>query len=356
MNNDYSQDLQKQVIAAASTDSTLRIQAGNSKAFLGNQTAPQPNGILDLSLHHGIVSYEPVELVVTARAGTPLKELEHVLAEQGQMLPFEPPHFGEKATLGGTIACGLSGPRRPFFGSARDYVLGVKLINGKGEILQFGGQVMKNVAGYDCSRLMTGAMGTLGVLLEISLKVLPIPACERTLVKTVNSKTALKTMNELAGQSLPISAACYDGQQLFYRLSGPKVAVESAASNIGGDQFDQGENFWQQLKEHQHPFFNKSLPLWRLSLPATAALIDLPGQWFIDWAGAQRWLSCDENPEKIRRLAQEHGGHATLYRNGDKETACFQPLNKSIMHLQQRLKQAFDPKGIFNPGRLYAEL
>ncbi|MCW9025291.1 MAG: glycolate oxidase subunit GlcE [Gammaproteobacteria bacterium] len=356
MSRDISDSLQEQVLAAANAGTPLTIHGGSSKAFLGNTSSCDTATLLDVSPHSGIISYEPVELVVTARAGTPLKELEQALAAQGQMLPFEPPHYGDNATLGGTIACGLSGPRRPFAGSARDYVLGVKLINGRGEILQFGGQVMKNVAGYDCSRLMAGAMGTLGVLLEISLKVLPIPAAEQTLVKTLDASRALKTMNELAGQSSPLSAISYDGQQLYLRLCGTETAVASAAKCLGGEKLDKDTDFWNRIKEHRHAFFQHPLPLWRLSVPATAPLLDLPGQWFIDWAGAQRWLITDSKAERIRQLVSEQGGHATAFRNATNETDRFQTPEAGVMLLHTRLKQAFDPKGIFNPGRLYADL
>jgi len=353
MNQDLSQQLQQQVVAASQKGTPLQIQGGGSKDFLGHISEATP---LAVSGHQGIVSYDPVELVITARAGTPLRELEQTLADAGQILPFEPPHFGPNATLGGTIAGGLSGPARPFGGSARDYVLGVKLINGRGEILNFGGQVMKNVAGYDCSRLMAGAMGTLGVLLEISLKVLPKQAAETTLIQQSPFAQALDMMNRWSGKSLPLSAACYDGDHLYLRLSGAKTSVESARQLIGGEPHHDSDTFWQSVKEHQHPFFQSDLPLWRLSLPAETAPIDLSGGWFIDWCGAQRWLLSEAEPELVREKASAAGGHATLFHRGAVATEIFQRPASGVMQLHRRLKQAFDPAGILNPGRLYADL
>ena len=355
MNQEISEPLQQHVLHAIKTRQALQIQGGGSKHFIGQ---PTDATLLDVSGHRGIVSYDPVELVITARAGTPLRELEQTLHEANQILPFEPPHFGWGATLGGTIACGLSGPARSFSGSARDYVLGVKVINGRGEILNFGGQVMKNVAGYDCSRLMAGAMGTLGVMLEISLKVLPKQAAEVTLINQTSLSLALKMMNHWAGKSLPLSAACYDGKNCYLRLSGARTAVKSARQLIGGEQHSDSNAFWQTIKEHQHPFFQSSRPLWRLSLPAERPAIDLPGEWLIDWCGAQRWLLSDSSAEVIREQAQQAGGHATLFRRGANETTTetFQRPTDGVMQLHRRLKQAFDPTGIFNPGRLFPNL
>ncbi len=353
MNQEISQQLQQQVIEAAHNRESLQLVGSNSKKFLGAIADVTP---LEASGHRGIVSYDPVELVVTARAGTPLHELEQVLAEANQMLPFEPPHFGPNATLGGTIACGLSGPSRPFSGAARDYVLGVKLINGRGEILNFGGQVMKNVAGYDCSRLMAGAMGTLGLLLEISLKVLPKQATEITLIHPAPVTEALEIMNHWSGKSLPLSAACHDGENLYLRLSGAKTAVASAHQLMGYAPQPDSPLFWQDLKEQRLPFFQSTLPLWRLSLPGASAHLNISGQWLIDWCGAQRWLLCDSPPALIREQAQAAGGHATLFRRGADEIDIFHPPEKGVMLLHRNLKQAFDPLGIFNPGRLYPGL
>ncbi len=354
MNQDISQTLQQQILSALETGSQLQIQGGGSKHFLGHISKSTP---LQVSAHQGIISYDPVELVVTARAGTRLSELENTLAEQNQMLPFEPPHFGPLATLGGTIACGLAGPSRSFSGSARDYVLGVKMINGKGEILNFGGQVMKNVAGYDCSRLMAGAMGTLGVLLEVSLKVLPKPAAEITLVQSKTPEQAIDAMNHWSGKSLPLSAGCYVNGQLYLRLNGAKTAVDGAHKVIGGELLNDSAEFWTSIKEHQHTFFQSTLPLWRLSVPAKTPVLTLSGENLIDWCGAQRWLFSDHDADHIRKDISELGGHATLFRRQSELMAdTYQLPDTNIMQLHQRLKLAFDPAGIFNPGRLYPGL
>ncbi len=353
MNQDISTNLQQQILAAYKHTTPLQIRGGDSKLFLGNISPATP---LDVSAHCGIVNYDPVELVITARAGTSLQKLEEALSAHKQMLPFEPPHFGKNATLGGTIACGLAGPSRPFSGSARDYVLGITLINGKGDILRFGGQVMKNVAGYDCSRLMAGAMGTLGVILEVSLKVLPRQAAEVTLVQDMDTAQALSVMNSWAGKALPLTAGCHDGQRLYLRLSGAQTAVDSAQRLIGGTLLNNADTFWQSVKEHQHPFFQTQHPLWRLSLPEGTPELDVESQCFIDWCGAQRWLISNKSPEEIRSIAHALGGHATLFRKAQLNSETFHPPEKGVMQLHRSLKQAFDPAGILNPNRLYLGL
>jgi len=272
------------------------------------------------------------------------------------MLAFEPPYFGNGATLGGVVACGLSGPRRPYVGSVRDFILGVKCLTGKGEILTFGGQVMKNVAGYDVSRLMTGALGTLGVLLEISIKVLPVPEYEVSLTKTKDFPSALYDMNTWAGQSLSLSAACYDGQHLHIRLSGKRSAVHAAMKQLNMDDHPEGLRYWQDLREHRLDFFkNITDVLWRISVPSTADALDLYGEWFIDWGGAQRWLKSSESMEKVRSVAEQAGGHATLFRGGNRNGEVFHPLSPGIKTLHTRLKQAFDPEIILNKGHMYRE-
>lgn len=351
---DHSDSLREAVIRAADQKTLLDIQGGGSKRFYGREPQGQP---LDVTGHRGVVSYEPSELVITARAGTPLSQLRSTLTEGGQMLGFEPPSFGGSATVGGAVACGLSGPRRPYAGSARDLVLGIRMLNGKGEILKFGGQVMKNVAGYDVSRLMTGALGTLGVILDVSLKVLPRPALEATLVQQLPVERALETMNRWAGQPLPISATCHDGQTLFIRLSGAAPAVEKAAGQLGGERLgpEESASFWISLREQTHEFFADATPLWRLSLPAAAPMPRLPGNWLLEWGGAQRWLRSVASAEDIRKEAVAAGGYATLFRGGDRRGLVFQPLDPVLLRLHRNLKQAFDPRGIFNPGRMYPE-
>ena len=349
--SDLTRELQEQVRRALSGKQPLELRGGGTKAFYGGVPAGAP---LELKEHAGVVNYEPRELVLTARAGTPLAEVEALLAEQGQMLPFEPPAFGEGATLGGTIASGLSGSRRPWAGSARDFVLGVRMINGRGEVLHFGGEVMKNVAGYDVSRLMCGAMGTLGLLLEISLKVLPRPEEEITLVQVREAQEALQLMNGWAGKPLPLSAASFDGLYLHLRLSGTPAAVAAGRARLGGEVLEQGNAFWRELDEQRHAFFQGDRPLWRLSLPSTTPWFELPGKQLIDWGGAQRWLVTDAPASRVRRAVDARGGSATLFRGGDRSRP-FHPLPEGLLQLHRRIKAAFDPEGIFNPGRLYAE-
>lgn len=353
MSTDISGQLAETVQTAAHGGSAVNIVGSGTKKFYGRLTDGQT---LDVGAHQGIVSYEPTELVITARAGTRLSEVEAALAEKNQMLAFEPPYFGENATLGGSIACGFSGPRRPFVGAARDFVLGTKILNGKGEILSFGGQVMKNVAGYDVSRLVTGSLGTLAVLLEISLKVLPKPERETTVTFQMGAQEALKSMSDWAGQPIPLSGAAHDGNTLYIRLAGSASAVEAARKRLGGDIVDSGADFWRDLREHRLNFFAGNAPLWRLSVAPVTPIMSIPGDWLYDWGGAQRWLKSDAPPYTIFQAADEAGGHATLFRGGNRSGEVFQPLAPELTVLHRNLKQAFDPRGIFNIGRIYAEL
>jgi glycolate oxidase FAD binding subunit len=361
VSNDLTGELQERVRAAAETSAPLRLEGHGTKSLLGRAVEGET---LALSGHAGILNYQPKELVVTARCGTPLREIEAVLAEQGQMLPFEPPHFdaaagGADATLGGTIACGLSGPARPYAGSARDLVLGTRVLTGRAEVLRFGGEVMKNVAGYDLSRLMTGAFGTLGILLDVSIKVLPIPPTTRTLAQTCSMAEGIERMTRWAAQPLPVSGTCFDGQRLWVRLSGNHGGVSAAAERIGGETIDAAEAliFWRdQVRDQHHPFFSGDQPLWRLSLPPATAPLVLPGAQLIEWGGAQRWLRSDAPADVIRTEVAAAGGHATLFRGGDRRSDVFHPLPVGLMALHREMKRAFDPKGILNPGRLYATL
>ncbi len=346
------QQFQQQIQEAYSAETPLCIQGGGSKAFYGRKIKAEK---LDVSANSGVISYEPTELVITVRAGTTISEINKVLATHNQILAFEPPCFATSATAGGMVACGLSGPRRPYVGAVRDFVLGLKCLNGKAEILNFGGQVMKNVAGYDVSRLMTGAIGTLGVLLEISLKVLPKPDYELTLKGESDINTAIKLMNKWAGQSFPITAASFHNDNIFIRLSGHKSAVLAASSQFSLTEYSDGGNYWESLREHKNDFFSDDDNLWRLSVPSTAEKIDLTGQWLTEWGGAQRWLKTSEPIDQIRNVVSEVGGHATLFRGGDREGDIFQPLSSGIEQLHVALKNAFDPKRILNRGRLYKE-
>lgn len=347
---DLSDALQERVAVAFEGGMPLAIRGGGTKSFLGH---PVDGAFLNVDSHRGIVAYQPSELVLTARAGTPLAEIESVLAESGQMLPFEPPHFGPEATLGGAVAGGLSGPRRPYAGAVRDLVLGVRMLNGRGETLRFGGEVMKNVAGYDVSRLMAGAMGTLGVLLEISLKVLPRPAEETTVVHESQADEAIRLCNELAGRPLPVTGAYWEAGLLYIRLSGASDAVASARETIGGETLDDTE-FWHRVREHQTPLLAGVRRLWRLSVPPATPPLELSGDTAIDWGGAQRWLASDAGAKTIRDATAAAGGHATLFR-GDGAPR-FHPLPESLMAMHKRVKLALDPGGILNPGRLYPDL
>ncbi|KSQ24977.1 glycolate oxidase subunit GlcE [Pseudomonas aeruginosa] len=346
--HDASAALLEQVNHALDERVALRIQGGNSKAFLGR---PVSGEVLDTRAHRGIVSYDPTELVLTARAGTPLGEIEAALDAAGQMLPCEPPHLGIGATLGGVVAAGLSGPRRPWAGSVRDYVLGTRVITGHGKLLRFGGEVMKNVAGYDLSRLLAGSFGCLGVLTEVSLKVLPKPRQCVSLRLEMDVHQALGELAEWGQQPIPISAACYDGQALHLRLEGGEGSVLSARLRLGGEEIDSG--YWQDLCEQRLAFFEGPAPLWRLSLPNNTAPLALPGEQFIDWGGTQRWLKSDADAALIRHTVAEVGGHATRYGAGDDP---FPPLAAPLLRYHQSLKRQLDPQGIFNPGRMYAEV
>ncbi|HNQ05175.1 MAG TPA: glycolate oxidase subunit GlcE [Thiobacillaceae bacterium] len=349
---DCALDIRDQVRAALADRTPLAIRAGGSKAFYGCKLAGEP---LDVKGHAGIVDHAPTELVVTARCGTPLAELEAALAEQGQMLPCEPPQFSASATVGGMVAAGLSGPRRPWGGAVRDAVLGVKLLTGRGEILKFGGQVMKNVAGYDVSRLLAGSLGNLGVVLEVSLKVLPRPAKEITLVQEADAQTALARLTAWQGKPWPLSASLHDGERLWVRLSGAHAGVNAAREALGGEEVAD-LSVWTLVREQGLPFFQTDGPLWRLSVPPATPGMDLPGTWLTEWGGAQRWLRSDAPATRIHAATTAVGGHATLFRGHDGQTEVFQPLSSPLMALHQRLKAGFDPAGILNRGVLYQGL
>ena len=351
--NDISKELQNQVQQAIADKTPLSITAGNSKNFYGNPLAATA---LDVSRHSGIINYEPTELVITLRAGSNLKQIEQTLAAQKQMFGFEPPAYGKSATIGGTIACNLSGPRRAFSGAARDFLLGCKIINGKGEILHFGGEVMKNVAGYDVSRLMCGAMGTLGVLLELSIKVLPKPETELTLIHEMKINQSLNKVHQLNRSALPISATSFDDNNLYIRLSGSQGAVSAAAKLIGGDEDEYGDNYWFKLKEQQLEFFKQDSNLWRLSLASNATDLNLSGKTLYECNGALRWLVSDENESVIREAVTKQGGHAICYRPHNKADNIFQPLDTGLLKLHRQIKNAFDPSSIFNPGKMYTEI
>ena len=348
-------DIVSVIKAAHDGHAPLRIRGAGSKDFYGGMLAGE---VLDVSGYKGIVAYEPTELYVTAKCGTPLAEIEAALAAKGQMLAFEPPHFGG-ATLGGCVAAGLSGPRRHQAGAVRDFMLGARLIDGTGQVLDFGGQVMKNVAGYDVSRLLAGSLGTLGLIAEVTLKILPRPMAEQTLVFDMNENEVVARLNQWGGQPLPISASFWHDGRLWLRLSGARAAVAAARGKLGGAVAVDPEKHWISVREQTHPAF-AAQPLWRLALPSTAASPGLDNLRAIEWGGALRWYAGEpgERHEAVRGAAARLGGYAVLYRAPESSRClegAFAPLAPALLALHRRLKKSFDPRGILNPGRLYAE-
>lgn len=365
---DISEQLVDQVNAVLSNQTSLRIQGNNTKAQLGRRDTDNPaeeGEIISLSQHKGVVQYEPVELILTARAGTTLGEIDKVLAEHNQMLACDPRRFNSKATIAGSLASNQSGNARPWLGSLRDHVLGIKLINGKGEHLQFGGQVLKNVAGYDVSRLQAGAMGTLGVITEVSFKVLPNPATSTTLIKDISAEQALLEMNQLARSPKPLTGASWVDGKLYLRLQGAHSAV-SATSDQWQKQIqaqimepEQADSFWHDLREHQleyHQQLNVDEPLWRFSVNPNAAHFLSDEQWAFNWVGAQRWLKGNFDPKQLQDFARKAGGEVQLYEGGDRSGEISFVTNDTLKQIHQNVKSAFDPQGIFNPGRLYSWL
>lgn len=347
-------DLVVAIRDAGQSATALRLRGAGSKDFYGGMLAGE---VFDVAGYCGIVAYEPSELYITARCGTSLAEIETVLAERGQMLACEPPHFAG-ATVGGCVAAGLAGPRRQQAGAVRDFVLGAKLIDGRGQVLDFGGQVMKNVAGYDVSRLLAGSLGTLGLIAQVTLKVLPRPVAEVTLCCVMDEATAIARLNAWGGQPLPISASFWADGQLFLRLSGARAAVDAALARLEGEQLDAAVDFWNPVREQGHQAFAGEI-LWRLALPTSTPPLGLPGLRAIEWGGGQRWYAGDLEPVALREAAQQAGGHAVLYRAPESlrcQEGAFAPLAPAVLGVHRRLKKAFDPQGIFNPGRLYAEL
>lgn len=346
---------------AAKSKTPLLIRGGGSKDFYGNSMNRDGHDILSTTAYTGIIDYDPTELVMTARAGTSLADLETELQKQNQMLGFEPPHFGPEATLGGCVASGLSGPRRIYVGAARDFVLGIRMLDGNGSNLHFGGKVIKNVAGYDISRLITGSMGTLGLLLEVSIKVLPIPPFELTLGMQMKEAEAIERMNQWAGKPLPISATCFYENNLTLRLSGAESAVRAARAKLGGELISDGAVFWNSIREQTHPFFQSGNSLWRLSLKPNAPPLKLLGQQLIEWGGALRWLACsgehmDTEENIVRSESILADGNATLFRSNKRSDSVFHPPGPQMIKIYQRIKEKFDPVGIFNPGRMFREL
>jgi glycolate oxidase FAD binding subunit len=369
-NDPALQVLIDRVQSARAADAQLCIRGGGSKDFYGE--TPQGD-VLDTRVLEGTSSYEPTELVVTTRCGTSLVELEALLATHNQCLPFEPPRFGDAAlatrlrgaTVGGMVAAGLSGPSRASVGSVRDYVLGATLLNGKGEVLTFGGQVMKNVAGYDVSRLLAGSLGTLGVILEVSLKVMPIAPATVTLRLEMDQATALAKLNDWGGQPIPVNASAWWDGNLILRLRGALAAVQAARVRLGGDivEPEHAGPFWEGLRDHTDEFFaaahravGTGASLWRLSVPQTTPPLALTGELMVEWGGAQRWLCSALPATTVRDAAAKAGGHATLFVARDKSAGVFAPLKSPLDRIHRELKKSLDPSGVFNPGRLYPGL
>jgi glycolate oxidase FAD binding subunit len=352
-------ELVDRIRAAAAAGTPLRIRGGGSKDFYGERLEGE---VLDTRGLAGIVNYEPSELVVTVRAGTPLAQLEAALAACGQCLPFEPPHHAPGATVGGMVAAGLSGPARASVGAVRDYVLGVEVVNGRGESLVFGGQVMKNVAGYDVSRLMAGSLGTLALITEVSLKVLSMPPAEATLRFRMTQAEALQRLNAWGGQPLPLNASCWREEEgagtLYLRLRGAVAAVEAACRSLGGERLDTAgaATEWNALREQAWPWFQARAgrDLWRLSVPQTAPVLDLPEPPLVEWHGAQRWVRATRDEgARVRAAAVRAGGHATLFRTDRADASGrFTPLAPVLATLHERLKKQFDPAGVFGRGRM----
>jgi len=367
---DRPQHLIDQVRAALAARTPLRIRGGDTKAFLGSAVDGLP---LDTRSCSGIVSHEPTELVITARAGTPLAEVVAALADKGQHLPFDPPRFGDGATLGGVVAAGLAGPARASVGGVRDFVLGAQFIDGRGDWLTFGGQVMKNVAGYDVSRALAGSMGTLGVITHLSLKVLPVAPAEATLVFALGQHDALEQLHRWGGQPLPLNASCWvrddteggQPERLYVRLRGAVAAVEAAcermAREAGGQRMDNTRAGldWAACRDQTLPFFRppaSDLCMWRLSVPQTAPVLDVPYAQLIEWQGAQRWCWAPAAAApQIRAAAAAVQGHATLFRasaDGAPGVRRFHEESPVLQGITRRLREAFDPQGLFNPNRM----
>ena len=363
LERDISTELQQQVQSSIDLHSPILIRGGNSKAFYGRRVANTSN-IIDLKNHTGILDYDPAELAITVRAGTRLQDLERLLDEHQQMLAFEPPVFSEHSTIGGVVAAGMSGPRRAFSGSIRDAILGVEIINGDGNIVQFGGQVMKNVAGYDMSRLMVRSMGTLGVILSLSLRVIPKPAKEITLVFDSTQEESLTYCKQWRNQHLPISATSWCRGKVYLRLSGSDitlaVAQQKLSQQINVEEMEEGEVFWQSIRNQTHDFFTAiNKPLWRLSLPInTPVIARFEGELLTEWGGTQRWVSNNAPANIIRAVVKRHKGYATLFNAQQHlpEVPPFPILVPELLVLHKNLKRKLDPHNIFNPGRIYRDL
>ncbi len=348
---------QARIKQAAARKKCLEIRGGGTKSNMGEVVQ---GDAFDTRAYAGVVAYEPNELVITARCGTPLSDVENLMRDAGQMLAFEAPFARFGATIGGVVASGLSGPRRPYAGAVRDFVLGVKIIDGKGDALTFGGQVMKNVAGFDVSRLQCGAWGTLGLITEVSFKCLPLPKAQTTLRLEMSAAQFLEKCGAWASQPLPISGAAWLDGVARVRLSGAAAAVKSAVAKLGGMQADESA-WWADLGDQRLPFFSHASdnPSWRFSVKATSPL-DIDGAQhapqLLDWSGAQRFVRAPaQQSDRLRAWAQAQGGHAQWLGHGAHSVTKFHPMQPAVLAIHKKLKSTFDPFGIFNIGRLFAE-
>ena len=337
---------------ASARRTAIRLAGGDTKRFYGRAV---PGEMLELREHAGVVNYDPAELVLTARCGTTLAEIDELLAAHGQRLAFGPPRHGPGATLGGAVAAGLAGPRRPRHGAVRDHVQGVRVVTGDGRALRFGGEVLKNVAGYDVSRLMVGSLGILGVLLDISLRVLPRPAAELTLVFEVDLATALDRLGSWASSSLPLCASSWVAGRLCARFEGTEATLTAVWRRLGGEPLSEADTFWQSVRDHTHPFFAGTARLWRLHFPAGAHPPLGEDHVLVEWHGTQLWYR-DREKADLHAVTAASGGSATLFRGAEADEEVFAPLAPPVLRLHRSLKQVFDPAGILNPGRMYAGL
>ena len=353
---DISEKLQKQIINAAHDNQALQIIGNNSKAFYGRKDSDheevraQP---LNVAEHSGILDYQPTELTITARAGTPLREIIDALAEHQQMLPFEPPVFDGRATLGGCVASAMAGPRRPWAGAVRDYLIGTRILTGEGKEIRLGGKVMKNVAGYDLFRPMAGALGTLGLMLDITLKLLPLPEQEVSYCMDTDTNNMQQILRDLRRRSMPVSGASYHNEQFLLRLSGSISSIDDATNYLPDEMKQTGMDYWLELNEHRLSFFDDDLPLFRLVVPAASPYETISGECITDWGGALRWIKTPLQFDQVQQQAGKLGGTASIYRNGAVGEEVFSPLPEQLLDLHKRIKKVMDPAGILNPGRLY---
>ncbi len=353
LGQDRSEVLVERVRAAIAQNRPLAPCGGGSKAFYGNPVAATA---LDVTQHRGILGYDPKERVLHVRAGTSLDEIDRVLARQNQMIAFDPPRYGPGTTIGGAVAAGLTGVRRPYGAAMRDHVLGVQFINGYGEIVDFGGQFVRSRGGFDLTRLLVGSLGTLGVILSLILRVTQQPERELTVVQELSAETALTRLVRLAGRSLPITGSCWHNGSLFLRLGGSAAAVDAAKNQIGGETLRPWDTFWQKVRDHALGFFAVDQPLWRFGLPPATPALGLGGEWLFEWDGQLRWLKGNERAGRIRQLVAASGGHATLFRGQLGDVEVFHPLSESVFATHRNVKLALDPQRIFNPGRMYFDL